>query len=79
MRQLFHKLQLLQMLKKYCKYLEDKQIPYYWNKKLNLLEHANSVNFTNIANATRNIIQKIERSPNDPKVLLDYLCEYFFC
>lgn len=60
------------MLKKYKQFIEKGQIPYFWNKNNNLLK-ANPKALENIANKLRNIIDDIERHPQDPYVVAKYL------
>lgn len=65
------------MLKKYQKYLETKAIPYYWNKKFNLLADINKVRLQNDANRTKIILDKIEKNLNDPHIIKAYLRKLF--
>lgn len=54
------------MLKKYQKYLERGDIPYFWNSENNLLCYVNYATTFNIANSVKYIIRKLETS-QDPK------------
>ncbi|KAF2900412.1 hypothetical protein ILUMI_05774 [Ignelater luminosus] len=60
------------MLKKYKQFLENREIPYYWNRNNNLLK-ANDITLQNFANRIQYIIDDIERPPEDPFCLAKYL------
>lgn len=62
------------MFKKYVEWIEKKQIPYFWNKKNNLVGGTADITLANIANRLRRIVQEIDRS-DDPFVLVKYICK----
>lgn len=62
------------MLQKYAKYLEEKHIPYYWNKRYNLLPKDDKATaLDNHAQRIKNIVAIIER--NNGKSVKDFLCK----
>lgn len=65
-----------QMLKKYIEYIEKKNVPYYWNKRNNLIGAINDSTQQNILNRLKRIVQDVERNLDDPYVIAKYLCEY---
>ncbi|KAF2896784.1 hypothetical protein ILUMI_09402 [Ignelater luminosus] len=54
------------MLKKYQKYLEDGDIPYFWNRENNLLCYLHFDTSVNISNSLKSIIKKLGTS-RDPQ------------
>lgn len=67
---------LLQMLKEYIKYIEKKNIPYYWNKGNNLIGALNDKTKENILNRLKKVVQDVEKNPDDPYVIAKYLRKY---
>lgn len=65
------------MLKKYKEALDGKKIPYYWNKKFNLLENVRSDTLAGWANQINRIINNIEKS-EDALIVANYLCKYAY-
>lgn len=65
------------MLKKYIGFIEKKNIPYYWNKKNNLISSLNDSTQQNILNRLKKIVQDIERNLDDPYVVAKYLRKCF--
>ncbi|GJQ76888.1 hypothetical protein Trydic_g15092 [Trypoxylus dichotomus] len=64
----------MKMLRKYQEYLGKREIPYYWNKEFNLLQHINSKEIENIYNRITKIIKDIDNKfENDPFVVANYL------
>lgn len=64
------------MLKEYIKYIEKKNIPYYWNKGNNLIGALNDSTKENILNRLKRVVQDVEKNPDDPYVIAKYLCKY---
>lgn len=64
------------MLKKYIGYIEKKNIPYYWNKRNNLIGSLNDSTQQNILNRLRRVVQDVDANLNDPNVIAKYLCMY---
>ncbi|XP_049818700.1 cyclic GMP-AMP synthase-like receptor [Aethina tumida] len=62
----------MDMLKKYKEALDGKKIPYYWNKKFNLLENVRSDTLAGWANQINRIINNIEKS-EDALIVANYL------
>lgn len=62
-----------QMLKQYVSYIEKKNIPYYWNKKNNLIGNVKPSTLENIVNRLKRMIEDIEKKANDPYVVAKYL------
>uniref|UniRef100_V5H2F2 Uncharacterized protein n=1 Tax=Anoplophora glabripennis TaxID=217634 RepID=V5H2F2_ANOGL len=61
------------ILKTYQKCLSDKKIPYFWNKKYNLLESV-SGDLNNMSNRLKYIIDDIDRNVSqNPAVVLKYV------
>lgn len=65
------------MLKKYIGFIEKKNIPYYWNKKNNLIGTMNDSTQQNIFNRLKRVVTDVERNLEDPYVIVKYLCTYF--
>lgn len=65
---------LMQMLKKYKTYLDDANIPYYWNKQNNLLQHIDGVTIDNFKFFIGRVIDSTERNIVDnPYKMADYI------
>lgn len=62
------------ILKKYRDFLEDEEIPYYWNKYFNMVKHVDSRTINTIFKKINQIINDIERNVNNnPMVVAKYL------
>ncbi|KAF2886409.1 hypothetical protein ILUMI_19765 [Ignelater luminosus] len=61
------------MLEKYKEYIENNQIPYYWNNRNDDLENVGDIPLQNLANALQRILNAIESHPGDPYVIAEYL------
>ncbi|CAG9862670.1 unnamed protein product [Phyllotreta striolata] len=60
-------------LKKYCECIENKKIPYYWNKNNNLIQNISPVVLGNLKCRLNNIIKNIEKNMTDnPKIFAEY-------
>lgn len=65
-----------QMLQKYAKYLENKNIPYFWNKKNNLLpKDGKTIALDNYAQRIKKIVLTIEKNSTDANKIKDFLCK----
>lgn len=68
---------LLQILKKYRDFLENENLPYYWNKYFNLVKYVDSATVNTIYKKINQIINDIERNVNnDPMVVAKYLSKF---
>lgn len=68
---------LLQILKKYRDFLEDEEIPYYWNKYFNMVKHVDSRTINTIFKKINQIINDIEQNVNNnPMVVAKYLSKF---
>lgn len=61
------------MLKKYIEFLEKKNIPYYWNKKNNLIASISNRTQENIVNRLKKVVNDVDRNISDPYVIAKYL------
>lgn len=65
------------MLKKYISLIEKKNIPYFWNKKNNLIGTMNDSTQQNIVNRLKRVVVDIDRHvDDDPLVIAKYLRKY---
>lgn len=68
---------LLQILKKYRDFLENENLPYYWNKYFNLVKYVDSATVNTIYKKINQIINDIERNVNNnPMVVAKYLSKF---
>lgn len=57
--------------------LINKNLPYFWDNKLNLLYNLNPEELRNISNRLGKIIKKIYISiEDDPYVIASYICKF---
>ncbi|CAH0546628.1 unnamed protein product [Brassicogethes aeneus] len=62
------------MLRTYQKALEDGNIPYFWNRKFNLIGHLKPATLSDMANFLKRIINDIDKNiSEDPFVVAKYL------
>lgn len=67
----------MQILKKYRDFLEDEEIPYYWNKYFNMVKHVDSRTINTIFKEINQIINDIDRNVNNnPMVVAKYLSKF---
>lgn len=67
------------MLKKYQYYLEQKNIPYYWNKHYNFVGNLKASALENIHNNITKMITDVEKNlETEPYVIAKYLGEISF-
>ncbi|CAH1962981.1 unnamed protein product [Acanthoscelides obtectus] len=64
----------MMMLRKYAETMNDKCIPYYWNKEFNMIGHYAEVTLKDIGNTLNNIIKTIDRYvDSDPFIVAKFL------
>ncbi|KAI4471740.1 cell fate determining protein mab21-related [Holotrichia oblita] len=61
------------MLKRYHQRLDNKYIPYFWNKDFNLIKDIKQLELDNIKNTVAKIITKIDANLDDPFIVASYL------
>lgn len=64
------------MLRNYADMIQNKNIPYYWNKDNNLIGHLKETTLTDIGNTLKNIITDVETHLDDPFVIAKYLSKF---
>lgn len=65
------------MLKQYADYIEKKKIPYFWNKKLNLINDIDDSTLLNYKYSLNKIIKEIEtKYESNPEIITEYICKY---
>ena len=67
-----------QMLKVLEQSLECGKIPYYWDKRYNLLDGFQDSHKQNLACRLKNIIADIEKNVSrNPHVIVKYICKFY--
>jgi hypothetical protein len=61
------------VLKEYREFIKDQKIPYYWNKKNNLIGKVGSDTLANVSNRIGVVIKDIENNPDKPETVAKYL------
>lgn len=65
------------MLYAYYACLEKKEIPYFWNKKNNLLKLIDERTLENYKFTLKKILDNIEKTfETDPSIIAKYICKY---
>jgi hypothetical protein len=60
-------------LETYTKFIRDKEIPYYWNKDYNLIDHIDDSTLNNFAYRLEHIIKDIKKNQDKPDTVVKYL------
>lgn len=66
----------LQLLQSYSDRLSQRNIPFYWNNRYNLIEKLNSNTIDNINNRIKAIMKNVTTHTTDPNVIFTYLRKY---
>lgn len=66
------------MLKTYYDHLDNRNIPYFWDKRFNLIGDVKAIELENIRNKIGKILGDIERNIIDPFVIATYLGKLSF-
>jgi hypothetical protein len=69
----------LQLLAKIIDYLDKGFMPFYWEKKNNMLGSMNDVERLNYAGFLKNFVKKFDANrESNPAVIEELICNYYF-
>ncbi|KAJ3660922.1 hypothetical protein Zmor_005349 [Zophobas morio] len=61
------------VLEEYKEFIKEGKIPYYWNKKNNLIGKVNAATLQNVSGRLTTIIKEVKNFPDKPEIIAKYL------